>query len=185
MAFPLTGIENANEFYSQHYLDEVLEQDLKELFAAWQAQGAASPAARLKSMAGEYFRLRDRILKAKTLADRVALLHELAETLFPALGYELQPETVAVRGGRAAGAGVLSGRGPESGAGPCARGDGYGRRPRVSGRRSAPRRSRRSSPRATVSPSWRRWTGRRRRARSSSAIRIRRAGCCCSGTMNC
>ena len=43
MAFPLTGIENANEFYSQHYLDEVLEQDLKELFAAWQAQGAASP----------------------------------------------------------------------------------------------------------------------------------------------
>ncbi len=99
MAFPLTGIENANEFYSQHYLDEVLEQDLKELFAAWQAQGAASPAARLKSMAGEYFRLRDRILKAKTLADRVALLHELADTLFPGLGYALQPETVAFEAG--------------------------------------------------------------------------------------
>ena len=99
MAFPLTGIENANEFYSQHYLDEVLEQDLKELFAAWQAQDAASPAARLKSMAGEYFRLRDRILKAKTLADRVALLHELAETLFPALGYALRPETVPFEAG--------------------------------------------------------------------------------------
>jgi hypothetical protein len=94
MAFPLTGIENANEFYSQHYLDEVLEQDLKELFAAWQVLGAASPAAKLRSIAGEYFRLRDRILKAKTLADRVALLHELAVKLFPALGYELQPETV-------------------------------------------------------------------------------------------
>ena len=33
MAFPLIGIENSNEFYSQHYLDEVLEQDLKDLFA--------------------------------------------------------------------------------------------------------------------------------------------------------
>lgn len=36
MSFPLVGIENKNEFYSQHYLDEVLEQDLKELFARWQ-----------------------------------------------------------------------------------------------------------------------------------------------------
>jgi len=99
MAFALTGIENASEFYSQHYLDEVLEQDLKELFTAWQAPGAESPAAKLRSMAGEYFRLRDRILKAKTLVDRVVLIHELAGKLFPALGYELQPETVEFEAG--------------------------------------------------------------------------------------
>jgi hypothetical protein len=99
MAFPLTGIENANEFYSQHYLDEVLEQDLKELFAGWQARGAGSPAAKLRSMAGEYFRLRDRILKAKTLVDRVAPLRELADRLFSALGYELRPETVGFEAG--------------------------------------------------------------------------------------
>ena len=96
---PLTGIENANDFYSQHYLDEVLENDLKELFARWQEQGSASPAAKLKSMAGEYFRLRDRSIKARTLADRVSLLNELAELLLPALGYELQPETVAFEAG--------------------------------------------------------------------------------------
>jgi len=99
MAFPLTGIENANDFYSQHYLDEVLENDLKDLFARWQEQGSASPAARLKSMAGEYFRLRDRSLKARTLADRVALLNELAEQLLNALGYDLQPETVTFEAG--------------------------------------------------------------------------------------
>ena len=99
MSFPLIGIENANEFYSQHYIDEVLEQDLKDLFVAWQVQGAASPPARLKSMAGDYFRLRERLLKARTLADRVALLHELADTLFPALGYELKPETVEFEAG--------------------------------------------------------------------------------------
>jgi len=99
MAFPLTGIENSNDFYSQHYLDEVLENDLKELFASWQEQGSASPAARLRSMAGEYFRLRDRTLKARTLSDRVILLRELAELLLPALGYELKPETVAFEAG--------------------------------------------------------------------------------------
>lgn len=99
MAFPLTGIENSNDFYSQHYLDEVLENDLKELFASWQEQGSASPAARLRSMAGEYFRLRDRTLKARTLSDRVVLLRELAELLLPALGYELKPETVEFEAG--------------------------------------------------------------------------------------
>ena len=99
MAFPLTGIENSNDFYSQHYLDEVLENDLKELFASWQEQGSASPAARLRSMAGEYFRLRDRTLKARTLSDRFVLLRELAELLLPALGYELKPETVSFEAG--------------------------------------------------------------------------------------
>lgn len=95
MAFPLTGIENANDFYSQHYLDEVLEQDLKDLFARWQEQGSESPVSRLRSMAGDYFRLRDRILKARTLADRLALLNELAEKLLSALGFAVQPETIA------------------------------------------------------------------------------------------
>ncbi|MEK7412827.1 MAG: class I SAM-dependent DNA methyltransferase, partial [Planctomycetota bacterium] len=99
MAFPLTGIENSNDFYSQHYLDEVLENDLKDLFASWQEQGSASPAARLRSMAGEYFRLRDRTLKARTLGDRVALLREMAQQLLPALGYDLQPETEAFETG--------------------------------------------------------------------------------------
>lgn len=94
MAFPLTGIENANDFYSQHYLDEVMEQDLKDLFARWKEEGSTSPAAQLRAMAGEYFRLRDRILKARTLADRVALLNELAEHIFKALDYHLQPETL-------------------------------------------------------------------------------------------
>lgn len=99
MAFPLTGIENANDFYSQHYLDEVLEQDLKDLFARWQEQGSESPVSRLRSMAGDYFRLRDRILKARTLADRVALLNELAEKLLSALGYTVQQETIAFESG--------------------------------------------------------------------------------------
>ena len=34
MALDLTGIENV-EFYSGHYLDAVLEGDLKGLFEAW------------------------------------------------------------------------------------------------------------------------------------------------------
>lgn len=93
MGFPLVGIENANEFYSQHYLDEVLEQDLGELFARWKEQGSAAPPARLRSMAGEYLRLRESVLKARTLADRVAALSDIAHSLISALGYENREET--------------------------------------------------------------------------------------------
>ena len=38
MAIDLTGITNKNEFYTHHYLSAVLENDLKDLFARWEAQ---------------------------------------------------------------------------------------------------------------------------------------------------
>lgn len=99
MAFPLTGIENANDFFSQHYLDEVLESDLKDLFARWQEQGSAAAPAKLKAMAGDYFRLRDKFVKARSNSDRLALLNELASSLMEALGYALQAQTLALEAG--------------------------------------------------------------------------------------
>lgn len=92
MAFPLTAIHNANDFFSQHYLDEVLESDLKDLFTRWQNQASAAPPAKLRSMAGDYFRIRERLARTRVLAERLPLLQELAEKLFAALGYELQPQ---------------------------------------------------------------------------------------------
>jgi len=99
MAFPLFGIENANEFYSQHYLDEVVEQDLKALFARWDDAGAAAPPARLRAMAGEYLRLRERILKARTVAERLTTLGEIAQALLAALGYASRPESLELENG--------------------------------------------------------------------------------------
>jgi hypothetical protein len=98
MAFPLTGIENSNEFYSQHYLDEVVESDLRGLFARWEGEGAEAPPARLRNMAADYLRLRDRLLKSRLLADRMRLLREISERLFAALGYELQPQALTFEG---------------------------------------------------------------------------------------
>lgn len=93
MALPLTGIQNANEFFSQHYLDEVLDRDLKQLFSRWAERGSAAPPARLRGMAGEYFRLRALLARARSSDDALPLLGELASELLPALGYELQPQT--------------------------------------------------------------------------------------------
>ena len=63
MSFAVNGLTNANEFYSQHYLDEILEKDLKPLFEKWKEQGVQSPVARLRAAAGAngYFRIRERV----------------------------------------------------------------------------------------------------------------------------
>ena len=94
MSFILDGLHNANEFYSQHYLDEVVESDLKELFAQWKEQGSQSPAGRLKSAGGSaYLRARQQFLASKGI-DRYDALLQLAEPLLDALGYKLVPADI-------------------------------------------------------------------------------------------
>lgn len=91
MSFIVDGLHNANEFYSQHYLDEVVEGDLKALFAQWKEQGSQSPAGRLKSAGGAaYLRAREQFLASKR-HDRYDALLQLVAPLLNALGYTLNP----------------------------------------------------------------------------------------------
>ena len=67
MSFAITGLENTNEFYSQHYLDEIVERDLKPLFDRWKEQGATGPVARVRTAGGAaYFRARERLLRSSS-----------------------------------------------------------------------------------------------------------------------
>lgn len=95
MSFAITGLDNVNAFYSQHYLDDIVERDLKPLFEQWKAQGAASPVSRLRAAGGAaYFRARERMLAERKAFDRLPLLIDLAQPLLQALGYDLVPETL-------------------------------------------------------------------------------------------
>jgi hypothetical protein len=107
MAFPLFGIQNANEFYSQHYLDEVVEQDCRELFARWDAAGSDAPPARLRGMAADYLRLREQYLRARTLAERQLLLGEMAQSVLGALGYSYAQDALVTDAGSICTAGIL------------------------------------------------------------------------------
>lgn len=96
MSFTAPGLENANEFYSQHYLDEIVERDLKEMFERWKAEGSASPPSRLRAAIAGYYRQHEKFLREKSLPGRVALLLDLAEPILSALGYALKPESLAL-----------------------------------------------------------------------------------------
>ncbi|EMB2840806.1 class I SAM-dependent DNA methyltransferase [Pseudomonas aeruginosa] len=101
MSFAIAGLTNANEFYSQHYLDEILEKDLKPLFDQWKEQGADSPVARLRAASGAngYFRARQRFLSERKASERASLFIDLVQPLLQAIGYELAPENLALADG--------------------------------------------------------------------------------------
>ncbi|MFZ6758126.1 Eco57I restriction-modification methylase domain-containing protein [Undibacterium sp. Ji50W] len=101
MSFILSGLTNANEFYSQHYLDEILEKDLKPLFDQWKEQGSQSPVSRLRAAAGAntYFRQRERLLQERKASEREALLIDLVQPLLEALGYQLNPHAMSLADG--------------------------------------------------------------------------------------
>lgn len=100
MSFTLAGLENANEFYSQHYLDEIVEKDLKPLFDRWKEQGSQSPVGRLRTAGGAaYLRARDRFIAEKKSAERLALFNDLVQPVLAAIGYELAPQPLTLATG--------------------------------------------------------------------------------------
>ncbi len=100
MALDLTGINNVGEFYSHHYLDAVLEGDLKAVFDRWKEReldhGVKAPEKRLAALAEDYFKashasenLRGRAEDVRVERWHLARGFHLA--LLEALGYPLQP----------------------------------------------------------------------------------------------
>lgn len=98
MSFAITGLTNANEFYSQHYLDEILEKDLKPLFEQWKEQGAQSAVAKLRTAAGAngYFRARERFVQERKPSERASLFIDVVQPLLQALGYELSLQNLTL-----------------------------------------------------------------------------------------
>lgn len=109
MTFAITGLENTNEFYSQHYLDEIVENDLKPLFNRWKEQGAASPVSRVRTAGGAaYFRARERFVSERKAADRLPLLIDLVQPLLQAIGYGIAPQELESADGKGQGLPVLA-----------------------------------------------------------------------------
>ena len=66
----LTGIQNVGEFYSHHYLDALLESDLKGLLARWREEDEATPDKRVNALATAVFAAKSRALRERRPQDR-------------------------------------------------------------------------------------------------------------------
>ena len=107
----LVGIINENEFYSNHYLDEVFGSDIRSVLEPWQAQeqaardqeraakeqgktvapGYRAPWNQLGSLASGYFRQLSEQEKQRDIAQRLSDQRARQATVLSALGYQLAP----------------------------------------------------------------------------------------------
>lgn len=97
----MIGVDNVNEFYSDHYLAAILDGDLKAVVDAWKAAAPADgrlPPDRLTAFPQRMRQLRDTLATTEDPAERVALHRALAERLCAALDYTPAPHTRLVDG---------------------------------------------------------------------------------------
>jgi hypothetical protein len=89
----LTGIQNVGEFYSHHYLDALLDNDLKGLFAKWRtdddsASSKDTPDRRLERLASDFFKAKSLAKPEYSIESRYEPSHRIHVALLEALGYQ-------------------------------------------------------------------------------------------------
>jgi len=102
MALDFTGIHNENEFYTNHYLSAVLENDLKDLFSKWRdadKSGVASDKAPwhgLSTLRRPYFKMGHDLEKTRKISDKTEVFHKFIGEFLYVLGYEFDPQIKCV-----------------------------------------------------------------------------------------
>ncbi|HEY6342765.1 MAG TPA: hypothetical protein VIY49_14840 [Bryobacteraceae bacterium] len=92
MALDWTGIVVEREFYSEHYLKAVLENDLRSVFDRWADAGNASPLHAVARVAGEWGDAKARFDELDEIEAKRGCQREWLASLLTALGYPWQPE---------------------------------------------------------------------------------------------
>jgi type I restriction-modification system DNA methylase subunit len=90
------GINNENEFYSAHYLAEVFKGDIKTVLEDWKQQEESNehyqaPFNRLKSIARDYFAMRERSHKERNQQKAIAMQREFFKQFCSAMDIPWNP----------------------------------------------------------------------------------------------
>jgi hypothetical protein len=105
MALDLSGIANVGEFFSQHYLEQLLERDLKGVLDGWndaeQAGGPKAPPKRLATLASVYFKQAWQALEDPDPRQRLECAQHFHAHLLEVLGYERSPSALWLDDGSA------------------------------------------------------------------------------------
>jgi hypothetical protein len=103
MATDYTGIGNHNEFYTNHYLAEILEGDLRGLQAKWKAaeeeHTIRPPDKAFAGLRSDYLRSLDQFERSKSGEEKLAVQRGILKAIFSTLGHTLQHRDLQMEGG--------------------------------------------------------------------------------------
>ena len=99
----LTGITNEKEFYTNHYLSAILEEDLKDLYGKWREMekegDKKAPYSVITGSIRQYFTLRNQFRSEKSSEARQSISREILGLILEPLDYKVNPsETVLEEG---------------------------------------------------------------------------------------
>lgn len=100
MAIDLTGIRNVNEYYTNHYLNSIFEENTSETISAWRAaaknEELRTPWSMLRECAKQYYVMHEKSLRSRSSL-MFPLIRDMADNYLCALGYEkTKPFTVSI-----------------------------------------------------------------------------------------
>jgi hypothetical protein len=92
MSLDLTGINNYNEYYSNHYFASIFAENAAETISVWRsrakdAAGSRTPWSLLREISKQYYLIHDKYRRARTDGEAFAMLRDLAGRYLDALGY--------------------------------------------------------------------------------------------------
>lgn len=104
MSSMIFGLNNENEFFSNHYLTERLESDIATVAEEWRERDEAndewaSPDRLLSGQRTAYLRLKEEYLRRGATATDHAAEREIINAVAHALGFDINPKYVTVSDG--------------------------------------------------------------------------------------
>jgi len=97
MAIDLTGIINRNEYYTNHYLAAIFEENVKETTESWKTAGERTPWARLREAKRSWYAARESVLRGRQDEQKFHLIQSLALAYLAALGFpEIRPAMIGL-----------------------------------------------------------------------------------------
>ena len=87
MEMILTGIENKNEYYTNHYLTSIYKDNAEDTIKEKEEE-IQLPWKKLRDVRTQYYNIRDRYLRSKNEEVSKPMVQELATQYLKALGYE-------------------------------------------------------------------------------------------------
>jgi hypothetical protein len=91
MEMILTGIENKNEYYTNHYFTSIFQDNAEDTIKKWKdiekTEEIQLPWKKLRDVRTQYYNIRDRYFRSKNEEVSKPLVQELATLYLDALGY--------------------------------------------------------------------------------------------------
>ncbi len=96
----LTGISNVNEYYTNHYLSSVFEENASEVLKKWRTEakdGVRTPWSCLRENARKYYAVHDRYMRSRFDSRTLSHIRLMADAYLKSLNYpEASPQSIPV-----------------------------------------------------------------------------------------